>query len=209
MVLNKQILGNKLKSINQNRNLKQLYTSKWKKMVNFLYNNTNLSIAKIAKAGSIAKNTDLNSSDLDLIFSISPDTPRNQVYSYLLEILNKSLKNTANISLGKEAIHVDYRSNNICIDLVLKSQSEFNREHKGVKDIRQLNILSHDAIKLVKYALGKAGIIDDIHGYRVEKMIFSLNSKSLIFLVEKAIEKLKFDIRNAGKNVSKVLIHLK
>jgi len=46
-----------LKKIERNKNLNQAYSSKWHKIVNFLYSNTGLSIAKVAKGGSDAKQT--------------------------------------------------------------------------------------------------------------------------------------------------------
>lgn len=44
-----------LDKIEMNPNLKQRYSSKWHKIVNFLYSGTNFKIRKVAQAGSIGK----------------------------------------------------------------------------------------------------------------------------------------------------------
>lgn len=79
-----------------NPNLKQRYSSKWHKIVNFLYSNSNPKIKKVAQAGSLGKRTANKRSDLDVIFCTSQDQPKdkimNELYSKTYENFNKMVK---------------------------------------------------------------------------------------------------------------------
>lgn len=167
-----------LDKIEMNPNLKQRYSSKWHKIVNFLYSNTNLTIRKVAQAGSLGKKTANKRSDLDVIFCTSQDQPKDRMMSVLYSKAYENFNNTANISKGTDAIHIDYKEPLTKIDLVYLKQNEFDKEYREIKNQEQIFPKQREAIKIVKYAFDKY-LNGDIKGYEVEKACIELNCTAL------------------------------
>ena len=107
-----------LKQVHQTPQLKELNESKWHKIIHFLHNSTGYSIAKVAKAGSIAKHTDTLKSDLDIIFC----TPKDYGYSTVLTKLEKTaisnFSEVAEVKKSENAVHINFDKPGIIIDLV-------------------------------------------------------------------------------------------
>lgn len=167
-----------LDKIEMNPNLKQRYSSKWHKIVNFLYSNTNLTIRKVAQAGSLGKKTANKRSDLDVIFCTSQDHPKDRMMNTLYSKAYENFNNTANISKGTDAIHIDYKEPLTKIDLVYLKQNEFDKEYREIKNQEQIFPKQREAIKIVKYAFDKY-LNGDIKGYEVEKACIELNCTAL------------------------------
>ena len=167
-----------LDKIEMNPNLKQRYSSKWHKIVNFLYSNTNLKIRKVAQAGSLGKKTGLKRSDLDVIFCTSQDQPKDRIMNELYSKACENFNKTANVNKGTDSIHIDYKNPLTKIDLVYLKQNEFDKEYKEIKNRKQIFPQQRDAIKIVKYAFDKC-LNTDIKGYEVEKACIMLNCRAL------------------------------
>ena len=193
-----------LDKIEMNPNLKQRYSSKWHKIVNFLYSSTNLKIRKVAQAGSIGKKTVNKRSDLDVIFCTSQNQPKdkimNELYSKAFENFNKA----ANVKKGTDAIHIDYKKPLTKIDLVYLRQNDFDNEYKEIKDQKQIFPQQRDAIKIVKYAFDKF-LNGDIKGYEVEKACIMLNCTALNTCVTSIINYFKGRYGEKGFTVDKLL----
>lgn len=193
-----------LDKIEMNPNLKQLYSSKWHKIVNFLYSNTNLKIKKVAQAGSLGKQTGTKRSDLDVIFCTSQDQPKDTI---MIEIFSKAYDNfnkAAKVEKGIDAIHIDYKNPLTKIDLVYLRQNEFDKEYKEIKDRKQIFPQQRDAIKIVKYAIDKF-LNGSINGYEVEKACIKLNCTALNTCVTSIVNYFKGRLSEKGFTVDNFL----
>ncbi len=208
MSLNNNKLREILNQIQNDRQKYDQYGSKWISIVNLLYNNTDLRIAGVARAGSRAKHTDLSRSDMDVIFSLSNNPSCSEIYPRLREQLRANFGAVANIQIGQAAIHVEFYSPRISIDLVLVTQQEFNKEYQNIKDIRQLNQIPQDAIRLVKYAIDRAGLSYNIPGYEIELNALNLNYEDLAKFTEQIIYQLQ-NLINRYSYVENVLRYLR
>lgn len=187
-----------------NPNLKQRYSSKWHKIVNFLYSNTNLKIRKVAQAGSLGKKTANKRSDLDVIFCTSQDQPNDRMMSVLYSKAYENFNNTANIRKGTDAIHIDYKEPLTKIDLVYLKQNEFDKEYKEIKNRRQIFPQQREAIKIVKYAFDKF-INGAIKGHEVEKACINLNCTALNTCTTSLIKYFSGRLSEKGFTVDKFL----
>ena len=70
----------------------EYYHARWKRIVNVMQNN-NLSLSRIAPAGSRAKKQHRLDSDFDLVFAVSKNPIRQNFYPKLLEVLKANFKN--------------------------------------------------------------------------------------------------------------------
>lgn len=190
MSLNNNRLREILNQIEMNTNMKNQYASKWHSIVNFFYNNTGLAIAQIAVGGSMAKRTNINRSDMDVIFCLSPDQSREVIYPKVIEKLNANFGQIASNNIGNRAIHVSF--GNLEFDLVLLSQREFQEEYNGVREIKQMNQTKIDVIKLIKYAVDRAGLSAYIQGYIIEQIVLKSKSSTLIDLINECISQLPY-----------------
>lgn len=193
-----------LDKIEMNPNLKQRYSSKWHKIVNFLYSNTNLKIRKVAQAGSLGKKTANKRSDLDVIFCTSQDQPKDRMMDVLYSKVYENFNKTAKINKGTEAIHIDYKEPLTKIDLVYLRQNEFDKEYKEIKNRKQIFPQQRDAIKIIKYAFGKF-LNGEIKGYEVEKACIILNCTALNTCVISIVKYFKVRLREKGITVDKFL----
>lgn len=197
-----------LKKIDSNPQMKQQYSSKWHRIVNFLYNNTGLKIAKVAKSGSFAKHTEYSDSDLDVIFCTSPDYNLHEMQVYLEEKLIPIFGKIADIKIGAHAVHIDFRNPEVNIDLVYITQREFDTEFEVIKEFSRIAPVQKDSIKLAKYAFDKAGI-SKIKGYQIEKAWLQFNYTSLKDLTFHIIKFFTGRIRKIGLEVNDILKYLK
>jgi len=193
-----------LDKIEMNPNLKQRYSSKWHKIVNFLYSNTDLKIRKVAQAGSLGKKTENKRSDLDVIFCTSQDQPKDRMMSVLYSKAYENFNKTANISKGTDAIHIDYKEPLTKIDLVYLKQNEFDQEYKEIKNREQIFPQQREAIKIVKYAFDKL-LNGAIKGYEVEKACIMLNCTALNTCTTSIVNYFKGRLSENGYTVDKFL----
>lgn len=187
-----------------NPNLKQRYSSKWHKIVNFLYSNTNLKIRKVAQAGSLGKNTANRRSDLDVIFCTSQDQPKDRMMNVLYSKVYENFNRTAKINKGTKAIHIDYKKPLTKFDLVYLRQNEFDKEYEEIKNRKQIFPQQRDAIIIIKYAFDKLlnGIIK---GYEVEKACIMLNCTALNTCTISIVKYFKGRLREKGFTADKFL----
>ncbi len=190
-----------------NSNLKQRYSSKWHKIVNFLYTNTNLKIRKVAQAGSLGKKTDHKRSDLDVIFCTSQDQPEHKILNKLYLKAQENFKKTAAVKKGTDAIHIDYRNPLTKIDLVYLKQNEFDHQYKEIKNRKQIFPQQRDAIKIVKYAFDEF-LNKNIKGYEVEKVCITLNCTELHRCVRSIVNYFKGRLSENGYTVDNFLRRL-
>lgn len=185
-------------------NLTQRYSSKWHKIVNFLYSNNNLKIQKVAQAGSLGKKTANRRSDLDVIFCTSLDQPKDRMMNVLYSKAYENFNKTANITKGTEAIHIDYKEPLTKIDLVYLKQNEFDKEYKEIKNRKEIFPQQRDAIKILKYAFDKL-LNGVIKGYEIEKACIMLNCTGLNTCTTSLVNYFKGRLREKGFTVDKFL----
>jgi len=193
MFLFESTLNQILESIEMDKQFKILFESKWRKIVKFLHNNTKFKPSAVAKAGSIGKHTEIQRSDLDVIFSIPSNDYRKEVYPLMVNELKSCFGKIASINQGNQAIHVDFYDPAVKIDLVLLFESLFEKNYEGIQDIRQLNYIQLNAIKLVKYAIYQNDMEDDIPSYLIEQIGFKIEGYSLVDTINLIIQKLNID----------------
>ncbi len=193
-----------LDKIEMNLNLKQRYSSKWHKIVNFLYSNTNLKIRKVAQAGSIGKKTENKRSDLDVIFCTAQDQSKSKIMKILYSKADENFNKAANVKKGTDAIHIDYKKPLTKIDLVYLSQNDFDNEYKEIKNRKQIFPQQKDAIKIVKYAFDKF-LNEEIQGYEIEKVCIKLNCSALNTCVTSIVNYFKGRLDEKGFTVDKFL----
>ena len=115
------------------------YKSKWKSIVNVM-KSQNLNVAKIAKAGSRARQQHTPDSDLDVIFSVSGNPSKQDFYSKLEKVLKDNFPNDQ-VSLGtdKNVVHL-HPSKGGKLDIVLLDSNEFDKEHGDNVEYRRENL---------------------------------------------------------------------
>lgn len=178
----KQLLGN----INQNPQMVELYESKWHRIVHFLHNSIGYVIAKVAKAGSIEKQTEIRGSDLDVKFCTSPNHSLNTVLITIQVKAEENFGKVANIIKGKSAVKIYFKDPKCNVDVVYLTLSQFDKEHEEDKNVGRLPQVKQDAIKLAKYAFYKS-TKDLVKGYEIEKVCINSNCNSLIGCVNASI----------------------
>jgi len=193
-----------IEKIELNPNLRQRYSSKWHKVVNFLYSNTNLKIQKVAQAGSLEKKTDHKRSDLDVIFCTSQDQPKDSILNEVYLKAHENLKITADVNKGTDAVHIDYRNPLTKIDLVYLKKNAFDIEFKEIKNRKQIFPQQRNAIKIVKYAFDEF-LTKDIKGYEVEKACITLNCTELNRCVRSIVNYFKGRLSENGYTVDNFL----
>lgn len=193
-----------LKKIERNKNLNQAYSSKWHKVANFLHNNTGLTIVKIARGGSEAKLTYYNHSDLDIIFCTPIDYNRQEMIDYLEEKAIQCFGNVAYIRTSSRTVHIDYHNPACKIDLVYKHQDEFNREHREIKNFKQIKGTQQNAIKIVKFAFDTI-IGNGIQGYEVEKACLQTHQTNLTGYVYALIKCFHGRLNQYGITINQVI----
>ncbi len=166
-----------LNQIELDPEMRQLYDSRWHTIVNFLFNNTGIPIAKIAQVGSMAKGTGHRESDLDVGFCVPNHTNIRDAFKKVLQSAEAAFGHIANAYSSPKAIHIDYLSPPCKVDVVPLSETEFDLEFQQVKTIRQLPPWQREAVILVKYAIAKEG--GKVRGFEVEKAVLALECPDL------------------------------
>ena len=95
--------------------------------------NSKIGLAKIAPAGSRAKQEHRPDSDQDVILAVSGNPSRKEFYPKLENILKSNFPNDE-VYLGREGnvVHLDFKSG-AEFELVLQSEKEFDKEHHSLK----------------------------------------------------------------------------
>ena len=202
--LNDKQLKAILNKIERDNNLKRLYSSKFHKIVNFLYQNTGLKIAKITEGGSGAKLTYTCNSDLDIIFATSKEYNAQDMLVFLEEKADQMFGTVANIRKSSNAVQIDFINPQCDVDLVYKTKNAFNQEFKEIKNIKKLKGTQQNAIKIVKYAFDNT-IGDVIHGYEVEKACLQFEAKSLNELVFSIIKFFLGKLNERGFSIESII----
>ena len=208
MKLNEMRLRQILNKINSDPQMKEQYSSKWHRVVNFLYSNTGLKIAEVGKSGSQAKLTDYNDSDLDVIFRTSKDYDLKGMLKYIAEKAEAIFAQVAEVGIGKKAVHIEFYNPECDIDVVYFTKQKFKAERKKIKVIRQISQVRRDSIKLAKYTLDRAGI-RDVEGHEVEKACLHFEYKTLAEYTYHNIKHFTGRIRKYGLEFEDVLRLLK
>jgi len=193
-----------LNKTEMNNNLKQLYSSKWHKVANFLYNNIGLKIAKIGLLGSIGKGTAYKDSDLDIGFCTSPDNDNDKILDLIKEKAEDCFGNIANVSKGKKAIQIGFLNPECYIDVVYLTQKQFVQEYKEVKNYKQNSVNQQDSIKIVKYAFDTflRGVI---RGDEIEKACITLNCTQLNSCIQGIVHYFSGRLEENGYTVDRFL----
>ncbi len=115
------------------------YQSKWKSVVNVM-KSQNLNVAKIAKAGSRARQQQTSKSDLDVIFSVSGNPSKQTFYPKLETVLKVNFPHDQ-VKLGtdKNVVHL-FPSKGGKIDIVLLDDSKFDKEHGNNVEYKKNNL---------------------------------------------------------------------
>ena len=189
-----------LDKIEMNPNLKQRYSSKWHKIVNFLYSSNNLKIKRVAQAGSFGKRTANKRSDLDVIFCTSQDLSKTKIIDDLFKKAYENFNKTAKVGKGNDAVHIDFKEPQTKIDVVYLKNNEFEKEFKEIKNRKQIFPHQRDAIKIFKYAVDKL-LNGEIKGYEIEKACIMLNCTALNSCVTSIVNYFKGRLREKGYTV--------
>ena len=117
------------------REFEQRYASFWRSLANFLRNNASFPVSGVAREGSRRRGTHKDRSDLDVIFAISADPSKMEVYPKLIEQLRSGINVEAKIGSSYNAIKI--QKSQLRCDLVLKTQAQFqaqinNREFEEI-----------------------------------------------------------------------------
>lgn len=105
------------------REFEQRYARFWRRLANFLKNNSGLHVGGVAREGSRRRGTHLDRSDLDVIFMISNDPRKSEIYPMLIDQLTNGMNVGARIGSSFNAIKIS--KDQIRCDLILLPQSQF------------------------------------------------------------------------------------
>lgn len=200
MPINLQVLRDSLTQINADKTKKEMYSSKVYAVLSVIATNMGLQIARLAKIGAQAKITEARQTDIDVIFSTAPDKARKDLYPLLETKLKSFLGATVKITKTPERVHIEYPQVKFSLDLVLMNQKDFDAAgYSGLRDIKQIDTTPLDAIKVIKYALDKQGILNNIPSGIIEKTAFNQPAKDFVVAVEKSIFQLGSEIKKAGR----------
>lgn len=108
------------------KEFEQRYARFWRRLAKFLRNNTGLPISGVAREGSRRRGTHDDRSDLDVIFAISNDPSKSEIYPTLVEKLNSGFNVQARIGSSYNAIKIVKEQ--LRCDLVLKTLSQFQEQ---------------------------------------------------------------------------------
>lgn len=112
--------------MSKRRELEQQASSFAKKIDNFLHSNTNLKIHGVARQGSRKEGTHQDDSDLDMVFSISGDPSRDEIYPDLIDKISEILNVEA--SLGEHDNVINITKGDLEVDLVFLPMDTFENQ---------------------------------------------------------------------------------
>lgn len=101
----------------------QRYARFWRSLRNFLLSSSGFPVSGAARRGSRHWGTHHNKSDLDIIFAISRDPSKKEVYPPIIERIKSTLRVNANVGESYNAIKI--WKEGISCHLVLRTQVEF------------------------------------------------------------------------------------
>ena len=116
------------------RELEQQASSLAKKIDHFLHKNTKLKIHGVARQGSRKEGAHRDDSDLDIVFAISGDPDKEEIYPDLSEKLEKIMKVQAEIGEDRNVINI--LKGKLDIDLVLLPIDKFETQIRNNKITR-------------------------------------------------------------------------
>ena len=108
------------------REFEQRYARFWRKLSNFLKINSGLPVSGVAREGSRRRGTHQDRSDLDVIFAISGNPSKRDIYPSLVELLESAMNLQARIGSSYNAIKI--QKDQLRCDLVLKTQTQFQAQ---------------------------------------------------------------------------------
>ena len=108
------------------REFEQRYASFWRSLANFLRKSSGFPVSRVAREGSRRKGTHKDRSDLDVIFAISGNPQKLDVYPLLIQRLIPTMNLQAKIGTGNNAIKI--QKDQIKCDLVLLTESQFQKQ---------------------------------------------------------------------------------
>jgi len=117
------------------------YRKKFKSIVNVLKTNSSkLNVSGISLAGSRARQQQGSESGEDIIISAAHDPSKPEFYPELMKVLEDNFP-TAEIDPGGNynVVHMDTKEGGK-IDLVLRSEAEFDRQHQNDIKYRRNNL---------------------------------------------------------------------
>lgn len=120
---------------------------------------------------------------------------------------DRTIKNVAEITKSKRAVHVNFKHPKLEIDTVYLTIQEFNKEHKEIKDFGKLPEFKKNAIKLSKYAFDKT-IGDAIKGHKIEILCINSDYKSLFACINVILYNFQRLIQKKGYKIKDVLKYL-
>lgn len=119
------------------RELEQQSSSFAKKLNKFLHKNTNIKIHGVALQGSRKQGTHRDDSDLDIVFAVSKDPDKDEIYPELVDKLIKGMNVKAELGANKNVISI--KKGDLDIDLVLLSKEDFEKQIRENK-IKRINL---------------------------------------------------------------------
>lgn len=109
------------------REFEQRYASEWNSIAQFMKNNTGFTLSGVGRGGSRIKGTHLDDSDLDIIFAVSSDPPKGEIYPTLLEKLKENFpRNTVGMGSSDKVIKMSLGP--LKFDIILKKLFDFESE---------------------------------------------------------------------------------
>jgi len=118
--------------MSEKREYDQRYSAKWKSIVNFMKNNTGITISGIARAGSRRKGNYRAKSDLDIIFAVKNDPPKKQIYPILKAKLQQGFP-AANVEIGTSYNVINMSLDSLKFDIVLRTLDDFKSQVQQYK----------------------------------------------------------------------------
>ena len=187
--------------------MKEIYSSKWHRIVKFLHGNIGLKIAGVSPKGSQAKGTSTRKSDLDVIFCTSLDRNKKSILNLILQKARNAFGKVVNVNRGKKAVHIDFIKPKCEIDVVYLTKNEFNSACKNIKTIRRISQLQKNSIILAKYAFDKAKV-KEVEGHQIEKACLHFNYDTLADYTCHNIKHFTDKIARKGLKLDSVLRYL-
>ena len=110
IILNNKKLKEHLRRINSDTITRERYSSKVNRMMNFLRKTSGFKIAGVKEGGSRGKQTDIRTSDVDIIYTTNKDQDPNKMKQELFKRINKQKPKGTHVHTGKKAVLVDYNN---------------------------------------------------------------------------------------------------
>jgi hypothetical protein len=110
----------------ERREFEQRYARFWRKLASFLKNNTWFHASGVAREGSRRWGTHDDRSDLDVIFFISGDPTKGEIYPRLVDLLGSGMNLQTRIGTSYNAIKIE--KGPLRCDLLLRTEVQFQTQ---------------------------------------------------------------------------------